>query len=1161
MFRNAPFSGNISVAQFFGDNSSFFGQFQHQGVSLRGHNGIDFELAVGTAIIAVQSGVVLQADEEPNGFGKYIVLGHEWGQTLYAHLSQINVSINQQVSAGQQIASSGDSGNSSTPQLHFGMRVKPFSLDDGWAGYTDPTPYLERLSIGQGPLIGPHIISSFDDALMARWQPRMILVLDPNPDEMQRLRSVCPNSVIIGRIFVPDQELDSRVRQDPQAAAEWVHEKTMERMNPYVDFWQVTNEILQDDASLSQLNLFEQYRMAHAESAGYRCAIFGFSVGNPDLPEDDRTEQWRKVYQAIERAEQNGHIIALHQYGAPDLQGPAGLADWLIFRLEHQIIRRLPYKKVKFAITEYGIDGMLQGSGPSGWKNYLDAESYAGQLLNVANYLERFSGRVLGYAVFSLGSFAPWESYDIEGSVANLLAERSPRGTWLEVNQSFGGITVPEGDVSIQPAGAGSSSEVGTGTPSTASPPATNPVVVPTAPRTPSTGISPDTSTGGGAPVGGTSSGNTPSVITAPGVTLRVSDAQMALNTKLHGIQERGDYASTALQGDVVYMIQDVFTTRNGSWEPTGESLSVPQWARNDYLKPFGAADWFDDAGADHHIFGAVIGLDGNLIREQEIVFWSDGFDKLGDSNYDGFVSQQTKSGSGWTNLPMGPGSNFVPERGESGPWSWMPGGAMAEVFSGGGLPANHHISTFVVWRAVRISELSVSGQIAPPVTQPPVTQPPPVVTPPVVTPPVTLPVVTSPASPPASSVSQRIGEWANSLNLSVRSLAERPDRDQALAGADVVYVLKDLFTTRDGSWEPSDHPGSRPDWAVDYLRPVGAPDYFDDAGADHHIFAAIIGLDGRYIPNYAVKFWSDGFDKLGDSTYQGYVDRETKDKSGWINIPIGPGSNFVPERGESGPWCWAPVGAADVVCGGGLPANQHVSTFAVWQAIARTDYDASQGGGVAVPTTPSTPATPSTPTAPAAEQDKKIFMPFFAAGPPSASSSVSPSAIVAAPVDEESVDEESVDEKSVDKKSVGEKSVDDEAVREDSVGKEAANQEAASEESESKSAVMMSRNAGTDKSNADEADLSDGALESDPGEANVKESEESTDFLRKAAWQRIGVEFDPNHQLIQYARTHNLGAPVTPEFDFEEYVVQGYQSGVVYMPKDQSGPILHTDW
>jgi hypothetical protein len=170
-------------------------------------------------------------------------------------------------------------------------------------------------------------------------------------------------------------------------------------------------------------------------------------------------------------------------------------------------------------------------------------------------------------------------------------------------------------------------------------------------------------------------------------------------------------------------------------------------------------------------------------------------------------------------------------------------------------------------------------------------------------------------------------------FNLQIRGVEERPDRP----AGDIIYVVKDLFTTRDGSWEPSHVPGAISQWARDaYLKPLGAPDFFDDAGADHHLFAAIIGLDGQLMRDQEVIFWSDGFAKLGDPTYSGYVSRLTKSHSGWANIVIGPSSNFIPERGEMGPWCWAPRGAAEVVCGGGMPAKQHVSTFVVWQAVRR---------------------------------------------------------------------------------------------------------------------------------------------------------------------------------------------------------------------------------
>lgn len=176
------------------------------------------------------------------------------------------------------------------------------------------------------------------------------------------------------------------------------------------------------------------------------------------------------------------------------------------------------------------------------------------------------------------------------------------------------------------------------------------------------------------------------------------------------------------------------------------------------------------------------------------------------------------------------------------------------------------------------------------------------------------------------------INDWAVNFNLTVVRAEERPDNPQG----DIVYRLKDLFTTRDGSWEPSNRPGSVTDWARNlYLRPWGAPDYFDDAGGDHHIFARVLDMNGEPMKDRdLIMAWSDGLNKLADSGYDNYVHVTPKDKSGWGNVVLF--NSFSPERGEKGAWCWCPKGAADVVVGGGLPNNLHVSFFAVWQAERR---------------------------------------------------------------------------------------------------------------------------------------------------------------------------------------------------------------------------------
>ncbi|MCB0115495.1 MAG: hypothetical protein R2873_25055 [Caldilineaceae bacterium] len=181
-----------------------------------------------------------------------------------------------------------------------------------------------------------------------------------------------------------------------------------------------------------------------------------------------------------------------------------------------------------------------------------------------------------------------------------------------------------------------------------------------------------------------------------------------------------------------------------------------------------------------------------------------------------------------------------------------------------------------------------------------------------------------------------RVGEWIQPLNISIKRAEERPDHPKG----DVVFRLIDLFTTRDGSWEPrSGHLGAVPQWARDaYLRPWDAPDRFDDAGADHHLFARVLDLNGAPITEQdSILYWSDGFHQLGNPSYNGFARMTPKQHSGWANLVMAGGSSYVPERGEHGPWCWCPRGAADVVTGAGMPANHHISFFAVWQAQRRS--------------------------------------------------------------------------------------------------------------------------------------------------------------------------------------------------------------------------------
>ncbi len=94
------------------------------------HYGIDLAVPEGTSIIAVKGGRVIEASYD-NSYGYYVLIDHGNGvKTRYAHNKRNVVSVGQTVSAGQLIALSGNTGNSSGPHLHFeviinGNRVNP----------------------------------------------------------------------------------------------------------------------------------------------------------------------------------------------------------------------------------------------------------------------------------------------------------------------------------------------------------------------------------------------------------------------------------------------------------------------------------------------------------------------------------------------------------------------------------------------------------------------------------------------------------------------------------------------------------------------------------------------------------------------------------------------------------------------------------------------------------------------------------------------------------------------------------------------------------------------------------------------------------------------------------------------------------------------------
>ncbi|MBI4067162.1 M23 family metallopeptidase [Candidatus Gottesmanbacteria bacterium] len=139
----APFNGHYPVTFPFGarpTEESIQNKFKNWG--LIGHHGIDFMLPLSTLIYACDDGQVTQTG--PNGdFGISVIISHSWGESIYAHLKETKVTINQLVKKGDSLGLSGESGVVSGPHLHFGIKPKDAEINNGYFGFIDPSPFIQ----------------------------------------------------------------------------------------------------------------------------------------------------------------------------------------------------------------------------------------------------------------------------------------------------------------------------------------------------------------------------------------------------------------------------------------------------------------------------------------------------------------------------------------------------------------------------------------------------------------------------------------------------------------------------------------------------------------------------------------------------------------------------------------------------------------------------------------------------------------------------------------------------------------------------------------------------------------------------------------------------------------------------------------------------------
>jgi murein DD-endopeptidase MepM/ murein hydrolase activator NlpD len=99
------------------------------------NDGINLAVPEGTPIKAADGGVVAYAGNELKGYGNLVLIRHADGYvSAYANASQLLVKRGETVKRGQVIARAGQTGNVTSPQLHFEIRKGSTPVD--------PTKYL-----------------------------------------------------------------------------------------------------------------------------------------------------------------------------------------------------------------------------------------------------------------------------------------------------------------------------------------------------------------------------------------------------------------------------------------------------------------------------------------------------------------------------------------------------------------------------------------------------------------------------------------------------------------------------------------------------------------------------------------------------------------------------------------------------------------------------------------------------------------------------------------------------------------------------------------------------------------------------------------------------------------------------------------------------------
>jgi hypothetical protein len=257
--------------------------------------------------------------------------------------------------------------------------------------------------IGEGP-----IDWAVFEPNLRRWNPPMVVILNPNPDTVMRIHGICPDALICLRDH-PLSEQFSDIYSDPantgrRHAGEWA-----EKLWSW-DLWDIRQWIVclfgnemnakPWDGHIPAIVAYTVAHMEHGRMLDINTAGPEHGVCWPYWGD------WKPYEPIRDAAIAFRQYISFHRYWRSDL-GP--LHEWENWAGE------MPegWEDCKWLITECGDDGLLSNrcGRESGWQDVVSPEVYLSHLEIVDRKWAKYP--IVGAAVFLRGKQAPWQTYDI----------------------------------------------------------------------------------------------------------------------------------------------------------------------------------------------------------------------------------------------------------------------------------------------------------------------------------------------------------------------------------------------------------------------------------------------------------------------------------------------------------------------------------------------------------------------------------------------------------------------------------------------------------------------------------------------------------------------------------------------------------------------------